>query len=186
MFCPRCSQEQVSSETKFCSRCGFPLGLVSEILAHGGFLPQLAELYKDKKILTRKNGFVFALFWFMIFTMILTPIWVIAGADELATVCALIGAMGGLILTIASFAFLKKESKSAGKLNQELPNHQVSNLYQSNQTALPPQQSQPIQSYVPPADSWKAPETGDLIQPNTVTDATTKLLKKKNRFFRQE
>ncbi|MEJ7699628.1 MAG: hypothetical protein WKF71_08300 [Pyrinomonadaceae bacterium] len=56
MFCPRCSQEQVSSETKFCSRCGFPLGLVSEILAHGGFLPQLAELYQDKKILTRKNG----------------------------------------------------------------------------------------------------------------------------------
>jgi hypothetical protein len=186
MFCPRCSQEQVSSETKFCSRCGFPLGLVSEILAHGGFLPQLAELYQDKKILTRKNGLIFALFWFMIFTMILTPFWAVANADELTVICALIGVIGGLILTIASFAFLRKEPKNVENINQEMPNHQVNNLYQSNQTALPPQQSQPAQSYVPPADSWKAPETGDLIQPNSVTDATTKLLKKKNRFFRKE
>ena len=33
MYCPRCSQQQVSEETKFCSRCGLPLGLVSELLA---------------------------------------------------------------------------------------------------------------------------------------------------------
>ena len=26
MFCPRCSQEQISEETKFCSRCGLSLG----------------------------------------------------------------------------------------------------------------------------------------------------------------
>ena len=46
MYCPRCGQQQVSEEIKFCSRCGFPLGLVSEIIMHGGFLPQLADLYK--------------------------------------------------------------------------------------------------------------------------------------------
>ena len=119
----------------------------------------------------------------MIFTMIVTPFWAVAGAEELATICALIGTIGGLILVIASFAFLKRESKSAGNLNQELSHHQVNNLYQSNQTALPPQQSQPAQSYVPPADSWKAPETADLMQPGSVTDATTKLLKKKNKLF---
>ncbi len=39
MFCPRCSQEQVSEETKFCSRCGFSLSLVAEVLTNGGFLP---------------------------------------------------------------------------------------------------------------------------------------------------
>ncbi len=51
MYCPNCSQQQISEETKFCSRCGLPLGLVSEILANGGFLPQLDELYKDKNFL---------------------------------------------------------------------------------------------------------------------------------------
>ena len=47
MFCPNCSQQQVSEETKFCSRCGLPLGLVAEIVAYGGFLPQLADLGKQ-------------------------------------------------------------------------------------------------------------------------------------------
>ncbi|HEX8637447.1 MAG TPA: hypothetical protein VF692_05245, partial [Pyrinomonadaceae bacterium] len=58
MHCPRCGQQQVSPETKFCSRCGFPLGLVSDLIAHGGFLPQLAELHNDKTIFTRRNGVV--------------------------------------------------------------------------------------------------------------------------------
>src|SRR5689334_21642871 len=43
MHCPSCGQKQVSNETKFCSRCGMPLGIVSDVLAHGFFLPQLAE-----------------------------------------------------------------------------------------------------------------------------------------------
>ncbi len=180
MFCPRCSQEQISNDTKFCSKCGFPLGLVSEILVHGGFLPQLADLHKNKKILTRKNGLIFALFWFMIFTMLLTPLWGVAGVEELAAVCALIGTIGSMILVVASFAFLKKQPKSVENFVPELPIQTVNTLYQSNQTALPPQQTQPAQSYAAPKNLWRAPETGDLAQPNTVTDATTKLLKKQS------
>ena len=66
MHCPSCGQQQVSNDTKFCSRCGMPLGLVSELLVHGGFLPQLAALDKKKKtIFTKKNGVVFGVFWFM-------------------------------------------------------------------------------------------------------------------------
>lgn len=184
MFCPRCSQEQVSNEIKFCSKCGFPLGLVSEILAQGGFLPQLAELHKEKKILTRKNGLLFALFWFMIFTMILIPFLAVSNApEEIVVFTAVLGTIGGLILAIASFAFLKKSPKNMETFNLELPNANVNNLYQTNQIALPPQQTQPAQNYTPPKDLWKAPVTGDLIQPNTVTDATTKLLKKRSKFL---
>jgi len=184
MYCPRCSQEQISQDIKFCSHCGFPLGLVSEILAHGGFLPQLAELYKDKKKLPRKMGLLFALFWFMIFTIILVPfLAVIDAREEIVIVTALLGTIGGLILAIASFAFLKKAPKNTEAFNLELQNANVNNLYQTNQTSLPPQQIQPAQSYAPPKDLWKAPETGDLVQPNTVTDATTKLLKKRSKFL---
>lgn len=179
MFCPRCSQEQISEETKFCSRCGFPLGLISEIIAHGGFLPQLAETKKNKKRLTRKNGLYFSLFWFMIFTMILTPFWAIVGVEELAAICAIAGTIVGLIFVIASFAFLKKEPKISNTFNQDLYDYQAQNLYGSPQTtALPPQQNQPAQNYVSPAGSWKAPDTGEMVQPPSVTDVTTKLLKK--------
>jgi len=178
MFCPRCSQEQVSEETKFCSRCGLPLGFVAEILGNDGFLPQQAETNKSKKWLTRKKGLYFSLFWFMIFAMILTPIWAIVGVAELVAFCALMGTMGGLILTIASFAFLRKEPNNAKNFNQELPNHKERILYQTQNTALPPQQSQPAQNYVSPAHSWKAPDTGEMVQPHSVTEVTTRLLKK--------
>ncbi len=33
MYCPQCSQEQVSEQVRFCSRCGFQLNVVKELLA---------------------------------------------------------------------------------------------------------------------------------------------------------
>ncbi len=33
MFCPKCSQQQASDEVRFCSRCGFQLGIVKAALA---------------------------------------------------------------------------------------------------------------------------------------------------------
>ena len=35
MYCPQCSQEQVSDQVRFCSRCGFQLNVVKELLAAG-------------------------------------------------------------------------------------------------------------------------------------------------------
>lgn len=177
MYCPRCGQQQVSEETKFCSRCGFPLGLVSEILAHGGFLPQPAELYKSKKWLTKKNGVVFSILWMIFFLLILTPFWSIVDADELASLSAIVGVFGGLMWLIASLVLLKSSSSDAFPAN-ELPSANANNLYSTNQKTLPPPQAQPAQSYVPPANSWKAPNTGEFAIPQSVTEGTTKLLKK--------
>lgn len=177
MHCPRCGQQQVSEETKFCSRCGFPLGLVSELLAHGGFLPQLAELYKSKKWLTRKNGVVFSILWTIFFLLIMTPFWGIINADELAGISALIGIFGGLMWLIASLVLLKGEPKQF-MTGTELPAANINALHGARQKNLPLQQTQPAQSYVPPTNSWKAPDTGELVRPGSVTEGTTKLLKK--------
>ena len=177
MHCPRCGQQQVSEEIKFCSRCGFPLGLVSEILANGGFLPQLAELYKSKKWLTKKNGVMFSVMWTIFFLLIMTPFWGIVNVDTLSAISAIVGIFGGLMWLIAALVFLKSEPKNfyAGS---ELPNPQINTLHQAHQKGLPPQQSQPAQSYVPPAASWKAPNTGEFAVPQSVTENTTRLLKK--------
>ena len=32
MFCPQCGHQQVSNDTRFCSRCGLSLGLVTDLL----------------------------------------------------------------------------------------------------------------------------------------------------------
>jgi hypothetical protein len=165
-------------ETKFCSRCGLPLGLVSDLIANGGFLPQLADLHNDKTIFTRRNGVAFAIFWFIFFTMLLTSMFSIGDADELAALSAVIGVFGGLMLLIASLLLLKKAPKQGHYAPVELTSQNVNTLHGSHQTALPPQQSVPVSAYAPPAHgTWKAPDTGEL-RPHSVTEGTTKLLQK--------
>lgn len=36
MYCPRCGQQQISDNTRFCSRCGLPTNELAEWLASGG------------------------------------------------------------------------------------------------------------------------------------------------------
>jgi hypothetical protein len=176
MHCPSCGQQQVSEEIKFCSRCGFPLVLVSEILAHGGFLPQLAELHRSKTFFTRRNGVVFSVIWCLFFLLIMAPLWGIANVEELAGASAVIGIFGGLILLIASLTLLKKPVVGAPEAlpGQAMP----AGLYSRPVGQLPQQQSEPVSTYMPPrAGSWRAPDTGDL-RPGSVTEGTTKLLRK--------
>lgn len=180
MHCPRCGQHQISEETKFCSRCGLQLGLVAELLANGGFLPQLADLYKGKStIFTRKNGILLSVFWCIVFMMLLPSLFGIAGADGAAGVSAVFGVFTSMMILIASLAFLKKAPTPL-----EIMGHQPSNPVPTalpghvQVNALPPQQSQPVSSYMPPEGSWKGPDTGEFAQPGSVTDGTTRLLKK--------
>ena len=182
MHCPRCGQQQVSEDIKFCSRCGFPLGLVSEILAHGGFLPQLAELNnKSKKWLTRNLGLKISLIWFLLLDFILVPLAAVTDAPgEIVAFFAVVGFCGALLLTVLSFLFLPSENKSLQMQTEPLNQTQTPQYISGNQnrTALPPQTSQPVSDYAPPtAGSWKAPDTGELV-PRSVTEGTTKLLQK--------
>ena len=181
MFCPQCGQQQISAETRFCSRCGLPLDLVAEVIVNGGTLPQIEELYKGKrKLFSRRNGLIFSLFWFLFFVLIMTPFWGILDVDELAAMSAILGIFGGLIIMLSSLFFLKSDPKSFNKqLETKAGIYGQNNLGANhrNQTALPPQQTYPVSDYVqPPAGSWQS-NTEDL-QPTSVTEETTKLLKK--------
>lgn len=176
MHCPRCGQQQVSDEIKFCSRCGFSLGLVSDIVAHGGFLPQLDDLKQDKSWLTRKNGVAFALLWLIFFLPLCTII--IGGIFDneiLGGITAAIGVFGSLMILIASLIWLKPAPKPYSQFApNQIPNANPQNLYGAKQTALP----EATQQFVPPPGAWKAPNTGELVSPGSVTDPTTKLLQR--------
>ena len=91
MFCPRCSQEQASEEIRFCSRCGLPLGLVSEVVSRGGFLPPglvaaaaAAFDRKKKKFLTRRMGMKIGVAWFLVLTFVFTPLFGVLDEDDAA------------------------------------------------------------------------------------------------------
>ena len=181
MYCPRCGQQQISDETKFCSRCGFQLVLVGEVLLNNGTHPLLAELYGKKQgLLTRRNGVLFSLFWFLFFLFIMTPIWAIADVEELAGISAILGIFGGMFLMIASLIFLKRPNYLPSSMIEGMKNAAPASLYgnPAHQQALPPQQFQPAQSYTAPQGEWRTPDTGEFAIPGSVTETTTKLLKK--------
>ncbi|HEV8593032.1 MAG TPA: zinc ribbon domain-containing protein [Pyrinomonadaceae bacterium] len=179
MHCPRCGQQQISEQTKFCSRCGFQLGLVSELLEHGGFLPQLADLAARKKgLFTRKNGIIFSILWFIFWVMMVPAFFGIADIEEAAGVSAVFGLFTTMMLVIISLAFLKRTPKTL-----ELPvGHQMPPapaLYGNmSGAALPPQQTTPTIEYTAPAGAWRTPDTGEFARPGSVTEGTTKLLEK--------
>jgi len=177
MHCPSCGQQQISTETKFCSRCGLPLIVVAEVLMHGGYLPQLAQLNnKKKKIFSRRNGLGFSLIWFLFFLLIMAPFWGIVDVEELAGVSAIIGIFGGLIMLVSSLIFLPKDTVAIAPnfytpIQRDLDG-------QPNYGALPPQQSVPASVYAAPqTGSWR--DTNDLVP--SVTEGTTKLLEKDER-----
>jgi hypothetical protein len=200
MHCPRCGQQQINEETKFCSKCGFQLHVVSAVLMHGGSLPQLDMLNQQsgkKKWLTRRNGMVFSLFWVLFFLLIMTPFWGIMDVDELAGMSAILGIFGGLILFLASVFFLEPAYKAPNYYpypmppqmpqypQQHQPQHQQHQPQMQGQQgyqqgSLPPQQAVPVQNYAPPppphvAGSWR--DTNDLGR-GSVTEGTTRLLQK--------
>lgn len=155
------------------------MGLIPELLMHGGFLPQLAELYQGKKSLfTRKNGVILIILWFIFFVMMLPAFFGIANEGDAAGVSAVFGIFSTMMILIVSLAFLKKSTKTMALPS---PDHltQKAGLHgaQPNAAALPPQQTQPASSYMPPSGGWRA-DTSDLGVPGSVTESTTRLLQK--------
>jgi hypothetical protein len=153
--------------------------LISEVLANGGVLPQLAALNKKRKLFSRKNGLKLALIWTVFFWFLLTPLFGIAGAEEATAIPAILGFFGGVFLVLISFLFLNDNPKLAGSQTANFRSDFMPQNLSGNaqQNALPPQQSVPASSYVPPqAGKWQT--TNDLVTPPSVTEPTTKLLQK--------
>ncbi|MDQ4120309.1 MAG: hypothetical protein M3209_02435 [Acidobacteriota bacterium] len=182
MFCPSCGQVQASEEIRFCSRCGFSMEIVAQLLHHSGYLPQLEEINKQQNSrFTRRNGLKFALFWFLTLTLFLAPVAEAAGINRLPELFAALGVCGGLLILVFSMLFLKK-APSSPKDEQLNPIRQVREpkAFRSagNKNVLPPQQSVPASAYVPLVDTWKAPDTYDLNRPGSITEGTTQHLEK--------
>ncbi len=179
MFCPRCGQEQISEETSFCSRCGFMLTMVAEIIANGGVLPQSLAGSKNQKISTpRKKGLKQGLFILML-TFLFVPLagFLLNDADVAAAIGVLF-LVGGLLRM--AYAVMFQSNAGDPAIDGMLPFTGQNILTQTPQAnRLSPQQNDPVSSYVPPI-AKKLNETNDLAfqPPPSVTDHTTKLLHK--------
>lgn len=181
MHCPRCGQQQVSNETRFCSRCGFLLTGIAEVVANDGMIPnQQAQGTYFAAGSPRRRGVMRGVFFFLL-TFLFVPLTGILTAflgiePFLPAISAILFFMGGLLRIIYALMF---ESGVAG--GQTLEEKVIAGNFvladKKKAGELPPAQSIPVDVYAPPpgAGNWR--DTNDLAQrPGSVTDSTTKLL----------
>ena len=177
MYCPKCNQQQVSEEMRFCSRCGFPLAGVALLLEHNGMIPKVPREPIQKRPPSRKQimkeSAIFTAFAWA-FLILATFIFDYGGAFESGAkiAAALFGLLGliGLIRFLYGFLIAKDfvfagDSPSPG----EFSNPSGARGEAPNRFALPPQQSLPISDYPRRAN------TKEMMQPS-VTENTTRLL----------
>lgn len=177
MFCPQCGQQQASDAPRFCSRCGFQLGVVSGLLATGGrgAVPEVAfESVPAPPSPKRKGAQLGGKL--MLSGMFLGPALallseLIGTPDELAIVGVIVF-LAGLFRLL--YALLFEDGPYRGHLQRQpayVPQPQFAPPREVS--ALPPQQSQPARAYAPPR-----PDTSELAYRPSVTEGTTRLLER--------
>jgi hypothetical protein len=186
MFCPHCGQRQISNDARFCSACGFPLNVVSEVLEAGGRLPARSPAPGGNPS-PRNKGIKQGAF-LMLSSVIVVPVVIFLGVvmldlpGELIPLTAIICVMGGLLRMLYALFFESNVpvEESGASVRQYVPPAVPSNYLGTplppQAPALPPQQSTPIPDYRRPQRF----DTGELAQPpaSSVTDHTTRLLDK--------
>ena len=183
MYCPKCGQSQVNDGVRFCSRCGFLLEGVSNLLASAGQLPMMYDENTGGHMSPRRRGarkgatlvmlgIFFVPLFFFFHELIGTP-------EELPLVGLLFILAGILRLLFARFfeESARRTPLPAPPLYVP-PQHPAPRLNSPAQETLPPAQQQgaPVFNYRQPQAN-----TSEIVQPRgSVTDHTTQLLEKES------
>ncbi|MEJ7625077.1 MAG: hypothetical protein WKF34_13875 [Pyrinomonadaceae bacterium] len=171
MYCPKCSQQQASEEIRFCSRCGFQLGVVKALLVNETLTSDTAESVAKNSISKRDMTLGAVLMFFV--ALIVAALSTGMPPFHSARITALI--VLGLVLAFLInlkplFGYFLKGDSPIRKLS---PPAEQNNLASGDRfpTALG-------QGY--PADAFQAPVhvTADMVRPASVVEETTNLLKR--------
>lgn len=178
MYCPRCGQEQVSHELRFCSRCGFLMDGMLEVVMNGALPPQLFNKTDPKAISPRKKG-VKQGGMLMLSGVVIVPLLGVLSSlfyfdETVVGLAAIITFLGGLVRIL--YALIFQSGVPVVSEEEGLLDTVKQNLIEKAKgaKALPPEQSVPASSYIPPEQGkWR--DTDDLVK-TSVTENTTKLL----------
>src|SRR3990170_391858 len=101
MFCPTCGHERSTDETTYCSRCGFLLTGVTELMQAGGKLPSTQRAVPGNTISKKTRGIRKGIFIFLL-SFLVVPLIAIAtlavdAEPYLVVISAILLAVGGLL-----------------------------------------------------------------------------------------
>lgn len=181
MFCPQCGQQQISNEARFCSRCGFALSVVAEVLAGGGQLMRREALAgTGERVLSPKQKGIRQGAMQMASSLLIVPlvsilsVFIFGGEEVLIPLAAIITFGGGLLRIIYSLLLESNAIPATPEMGAYLPPATPARAPMNapaRGTSLPPAQGTPVPIFAP-----RHVQTEELAVPPSVTENTTRLL----------
>ncbi len=174
MFCPKCSQQQISDETRFCSRCGFQLNVVKALLSDDNSA-QNEEITKPDRSLRKRDMTIGAALMFL-FAFIVAAITVDMPSAHSARIFLL--AIAWLVLSLLInikpiIQYFLRADDSAPTADDFSASKVISKFTSRNKKFLPEAQSVPAADLIMPSVN-----TAEMVMPPSVTERTTNLLDK--------
>jgi hypothetical protein len=178
MFCPKCGQPQAANETRFCSRCGFPLGGVVQLLSTGGAVPQMTPGDVGIKGMSPRQKAMRQGLMMMLTGILAVPLIAILTVqlniipEILIPLTAMILFIGGLLRIIYGKLFEENwpRNQVGGPATAYVPPYMAPPKRGPARAEIGGKQSIPI-------TSWQKPRnTSELVTPPSVTENTTRLL----------
>ena len=170
MYCPKCGQQQVSEEMRFCSKCGFGLSGLPEWLARGGVHAGGVPAKRETEVhpLSARRKGIRRAAKLMFLSGVLFPIYLAASLaiDEGAPMILPV-MLFFISLVWMLYARLFSDKNAPVKSQAQTPNLGPT----SARDALPPPTNMPI-----PNLGRQQVKTNELAQPPSVTENTTRLL----------
>ena len=165
MYCPKCNQPQVSDDVRFCSRCGFRLDVVSELLKNEGALTvRTGEL--SPRTERRRRTMQGAKLMFISGVLLPLAIALSIPMDSPAPLLVPFTVFLAGLFWMLYFLIFGEEAKAAGEAYGPPQVGQSARDY-----ALPPPRSVPASDF-----TRSRHRTAEMAQPPSVTENTTKLL----------
>jgi len=178
MYCPKCGQQQISDEMRFCSRCGLALNGLMEWVAGGGLPAKRTEDAPVAGVSPRRKGIRRAA-KVMFFSGVLFPIF-LAVSLALEEGGPMVLPFGVFFVGLVLMLYARLFSDNTAPVKSPLVYTPAINTPVVQSPALG---SDPVRSALPPAANTSMPtfgnqrvRTNELAQPPSVTEHTTKLL----------
>jgi len=180
MFCPQCGQQQATGVIRFCSRCGFPLDGVIQLLSAGGMIPVYRNPDEPVPVSARRKGVKQGGLLILLGAVLVPLLGVIAEFSHatfpqiLMAFAAIICFIGGPLRMFYAAVFEEGAPKPVPMYGPPVGQPQFGPPMQHRALVPPP----PVRT----PSGWRSrPNTAELVNPPSVTENTTRLLEKEDR-----
>jgi hypothetical protein len=181
MFCPQCGQQQANGVIRFCSRCGFPLDGVIQLLGTGGMMPVYHRPPDEPVAMSPRRKGVRQGGVLLLSGAVIVPLLGVMASFGNSTFLEILLAFAAIICFIGGplrmlyAALFEEGAPRPVRMYGPPPVAQPQFGPPMQHQALPPQPHRQ-------ASGWRArPNTAELVTPPSVTENTTRLLEKEDR-----